>query len=135
MHDLIGVDVGTSSCKAAVFEDELRLCALAQREYPLNAPRPGWAEFQPERCGMRCARRCGVRWLARRERGHEFGLCFSVFGDALIVADAPAGYVARASCRGHAQRDDAERIARDVGAPPCSHGRAGCHTTARRRRG
>jgi len=117
MHYLIGVDVGTSSCKAAVFDDELRLCALAQREYPLDAPRPGWAEFQPERLwDAVCETVRSALAQLDGSGGHEFGLCFSVFGDALIVADG-AG---RVRCPGILSTDTrsatiAERIARDVG--------------------
>jgi len=117
MHYLIGVDVGTSSCKAAVFDDELRLCALAQREYPLDAPRPCWAEFQPERLwDAVCETVRSALAQLDGSGGHEFGLCFSVFGDALIVADG-AG---RVRCPGILSTDTrsatiAERIARDVG--------------------
>ncbi len=41
----LGLDIGTSGCKAAVFDTDGRLLALAYREYPLLSPRPGWAEL------------------------------------------------------------------------------------------
>ncbi len=114
MHYLIGVDVGTSSCKAAVFDDELRLCALAQREYPLNAPRPGWAEFQPERLwDAVCETVRSALAQLDGSGGHEFGLCFSVFGDALIVADAPAGTLPGLLSTDTRSATIAERIARE----------------------
>src|SRR5512143_2615128 len=42
---LLGVDVGTSGCKAAVFSEEGRLLALAYEEYDYQHPQPGWAEL------------------------------------------------------------------------------------------
>lgn len=45
---LLGVDIGTSSCKVALFEDTGRLAAQALREYPVRYPHPGWAEQDPE---------------------------------------------------------------------------------------
>ena len=39
----LGLDIGTTGCKAAVFDQEGRMLALAYREYPLLSPQPGWA--------------------------------------------------------------------------------------------
>ncbi len=45
---LLGVDLGTTTAKAAVFdEDSGRVIASATREYPTHHPRPGWAEQDP----------------------------------------------------------------------------------------
>ncbi len=41
----MGVDVGTTGCKAGVFDAEGNLQALAYREYPLLSTQPGWAEI------------------------------------------------------------------------------------------
>ncbi len=45
---LMGLDVGTTGCKANVFDLEGRLLASAYEEYPLLTPRPGWLELDPE---------------------------------------------------------------------------------------
>ena len=37
----LGLDIGTTGCKAGVFSQEGRLLALAYREYPLLAPERG----------------------------------------------------------------------------------------------
>lgn len=37
----LGLDIGTSGCKALVFDDSGRTLASAYREYPLNHPQPG----------------------------------------------------------------------------------------------
>jgi len=42
---LLGIDVGTTGCKAAVFAENGRQIASAYREYDLRRPRPGWAEL------------------------------------------------------------------------------------------
>ena len=44
---LIGLDIGTSGAKAVVIDRAGRLLAWAGREYPIYAPRPGWAEQDP----------------------------------------------------------------------------------------
>jgi xylulokinase len=49
MSVLVGVDVGTSGLKAiAVDSDSGALLCSATRDYPLQTPRPGWAEQDPE---------------------------------------------------------------------------------------
>lgn len=45
---LLGIDVGTTGAKAALFDIEGNLQTVAQSEYPLHHPRPGWAEQDPE---------------------------------------------------------------------------------------
>lgn len=42
---LLGIDVGTTGCKAAVFSLEGELLASAYQEYDFRAPQPGWAEL------------------------------------------------------------------------------------------
>ncbi|NLT42190.1 MAG: hypothetical protein GXX93_05920, partial [Anaerolineae bacterium] len=44
---LLGLDIGTTGCKAIVFSEELELLGSAYREYPLVHPRPGWSELDP----------------------------------------------------------------------------------------
>ena len=46
---LLGVDIGTSSCKTAVFDPEGRAVAQGGCEYPVSYPRKGWAEQDPDR--------------------------------------------------------------------------------------
>lgn len=45
---LIGIDLGTSSVRVAVVDEAGRILGLGQEEYPIEAPRPGWAEQDPE---------------------------------------------------------------------------------------
>lgn len=45
---LLGIDIGTSACKVAVFDADGNVAASASGEYPVYYPRPGWAEQKPE---------------------------------------------------------------------------------------
>jgi xylulokinase len=45
---ILGLDVGTTGTKAIAFDLEGNVLASAYREYPLNSPRPGWLELDPE---------------------------------------------------------------------------------------
>jgi xylulokinase len=42
---LMGIDAGTTGCKAAVFSEDGQLLNLAYREYDYQRPQPGWAEL------------------------------------------------------------------------------------------
>lgn len=42
---LLGIDIGTSGCKAVVFGLDGTLLGLAYREYDVQVPQPGWAEL------------------------------------------------------------------------------------------
>ena len=42
---LLGIDVGTTGCKAAVFSEHGHLLASAYEEYDNLRPEPGWAEL------------------------------------------------------------------------------------------
>jgi xylulokinase len=42
---LLGIDAGTTGCKAAVYSKDGRLLRLAYREYDYQRPQPGWAEL------------------------------------------------------------------------------------------
>ncbi len=45
---ILGLDIGTTSTKAILFDLEGRELAMAQQGYPLSTPQPGWAEQDPE---------------------------------------------------------------------------------------
>jgi xylulokinase len=44
----VGIDVGTSATKGVAIDAEGEVLALAEEEYPLSTPRPGWSEQDPE---------------------------------------------------------------------------------------
>ena len=49
---LLGIDLGTSACKAAVFNREGKVIASATGNYRVYYPKPGWAEQDPEEWWM-----------------------------------------------------------------------------------
>lgn len=44
---LMGIDLGTSVCKSAIFGVDGSVHALARGAYPVESPHPGWAEQDP----------------------------------------------------------------------------------------
>lgn len=44
---VLGIDLGTSGCKAIVVERDGRILATATAEYPLSTPQPLWSEQDP----------------------------------------------------------------------------------------
>ena len=45
---LLGIDIGTSACKVALFDREGQVLAAANGDYPVYYPHEGWAEQNPE---------------------------------------------------------------------------------------
>lgn len=45
---LLGIDLGTGSVKALLFDVDGTVLAEASQSYPVNSPKPGWAETAPE---------------------------------------------------------------------------------------
>lgn len=45
---LLGIDIGTSACKTAVFDADGKVIATGNGSYPVYYPKPGWAEQNPE---------------------------------------------------------------------------------------
>ena len=44
---LLGIDIGTSSCKVALFKPDGTVAASGGKDYPVSYPRKGWAEQDP----------------------------------------------------------------------------------------
>ncbi|MBU7004625.1 MAG: hypothetical protein HXS50_03605 [Theionarchaea archaeon] len=50
---LMGLDIGTTGCRASIFDESgLEVCS-AYREYPLVCRKPAWAELEPEKVWKR----------------------------------------------------------------------------------
>ena len=47
MTHILAIDQGTTSSRAILFDDTLRVVASAQEEFPQHYPRPGWVEHDP----------------------------------------------------------------------------------------
>ena len=44
MKQLLGIDIGTSACKVAVFDENGKVLAQANEPYKVYYPNPGWVE-------------------------------------------------------------------------------------------
>ncbi|MGH2411331.1 MAG: FGGY family carbohydrate kinase, partial [Chloroflexota bacterium] len=60
----LGIDLGTSSLKALLLDEEGRVAATATRLYPISVPEPGWAEQDPAHWWGACCQAMG-EMLAR----------------------------------------------------------------------
>lgn len=47
-RQLLGIDIGTSACKVAAFDEDGKVLAQANRPYRVYYPQSGWAEQNPE---------------------------------------------------------------------------------------
>ena len=50
----MGIDIGTTGCKALVFDGNGKQISSAYREYPVIMPRPGWAELDSAKVIENC---------------------------------------------------------------------------------
>ncbi len=86
---LLGIDIGTTAAKAALFGVDGRLQAVGSAEYPLYHIRAGWVEQQPEEWWQ--ATISAIRQaLSKVEQGAEriAGICVSAQAPTLIALDA-----------------------------------------------
>ncbi len=80
---LLGIDVGTGGCKAALFSATGDLLALAYEEYDIQRPQPGWAELDVEAVWARIQRT--IRQVAAAAgRDPVVALAVSSMGEAFV---------------------------------------------------
>ena len=82
---LLGVDIGTTGCKAAAVSDRGVPLATAYREYPLMTPRPGWAELDPDVVWE--ATRSAVREVTSADVAPPRAMAVSCLGEAVTPID------------------------------------------------
>ena len=84
---ILGLDIGTTGCKAVVFDTDGSVLSLAAREYSILTPHPNWAEQDAEQVWQ-------LAWDALREAvaktPHDppTAVALSVQGEAIIPVDA-----------------------------------------------
>ena len=80
---LLGIDVGTSGCKAAVFSEDGQVLALAYEEYDYQHPQPGWAELDSQQVWA-CVQ-CTIARVAQQARHDPIkALSVSSLGEAVV---------------------------------------------------
>ncbi len=80
---LLGIDVGTSGCKAVLFGEDGRVLASAYQEYDIQRPQPGWAELDAPDVWQRI--RLALAAVAASSRTDPVqALCVSSMGEATV---------------------------------------------------
>jgi len=103
---LIGLDIGTTGCKAIVFSSEGKILGQGAREYSILTPHPNWAEQDAEQVWQ-------LAWDALREAvataddDPPQALALSCQGEAVSPVDE-SGIALRAAILGMDTRTDAE---------------------------
>lgn len=87
---LLGLDIGTSGCKALLVDPQGIVLASASEEYPLLTPRPGWAEQEPEQwweASIGVLRQLSARSEALGVKPVALGLTGQMHGSVFLNAD------------------------------------------------
>ncbi|WP_010261855.1 FGGY-family carbohydrate kinase [Treponema primitia] len=83
---LLGIDVGSTGCKAIIFDLNGQLLKSAYRSYPMLYPQPGWRELDSEQvfsAVLECIEECCAGGIGPRVRS----LSVSAQGEALVPID------------------------------------------------
>jgi xylulokinase len=84
---LLGIDVGTTGCKAAIFSEEGTLIASAYEEYDVCRPEPGQAELDTAEV-WGAVQRMIAQAAARAADDPPQALCVSSLGEAVVPVSA-----------------------------------------------
>lgn len=82
---VMGVDMGTSGCKAVVFDESFIIRAQAYREYPMHLPGEGLLELDAELvwAGIQDA----IREANQKAEQPVGALAVSAIGDVIVPVD------------------------------------------------
>lgn len=106
MQALIGIDIGTSGCKALLLDVQGAVIAADTATYPLSQPRPGWTEQDPQ-LWIDGARQAIAGVLAKAPGVQLLGVGLSGQMHGLVPLDA-AHQVLRPAILWNDQRNAAE---------------------------
>ena len=69
----MGLDIGTSGCKAVVFNEDGEQLALAYREYRIINPKTGWAELDSNQVCRNCFEVIKMKHICnnKQKRNHK----------------------------------------------------------------
>jgi xylulokinase len=80
---LLGIDAGTTGCKAASFSAEGRTIASAYEEYDVQRPEPGWAELDAAEVWAKI-KRVIAQVVSQTASDPVTALCVSSLGEAVV---------------------------------------------------
>lgn len=87
MMNILGLDIGTTGCKALVFDTDGALLARASREYAVDFPHPQWAEQDLENV-WRLAQQAVREALQAAAIRELAAIALSVHGEAVTPVDS-----------------------------------------------
>jgi xylulokinase len=86
MNHYLGIDIGTSGCKAVIFDDEGRQVSRAYREYDIISTQAGWSELDTDAVIGKCFE--VIRESAAQILPHRVtGMGISSQGEAFTLID------------------------------------------------
>ncbi len=84
--NVMGLDVGTTGCKASVLNEDGGVAASAYREYALVSPQPGWHELDSAHV-LECVKEIVRECMGRFKGGRIVALSVSSLGEAVTPVD------------------------------------------------
>ncbi len=109
-HYVVGVDVGTSGCKAILIDENAKVIKTHVADYPLSIPKPGWSEQNPADWWDR-AKQCLREVVKGTNKADIKGLGLSAQMHGLVALDKdgaghPPGHPLERPAHGEAVRGD-----------------------------
>jgi xylulokinase len=86
MNNFLGIDIGTSGCKAVVFDEDGCKVSSSYREYNIISKYPGWAELDTDEVISKCFEVISEAAKAA-EAGSVKGIGISSQGEAFTLVD------------------------------------------------
>ncbi len=81
---LLGIDIGTTGCKAGTFAEDGLSLSTAYREYPTEHPRPGWAQLDAASVWQAVRDVIGQAVANAPPGDPPTALCVSSMGEAMV---------------------------------------------------
>ncbi len=118
---LMGIDIGTTGCKAGVFSEAGRLLGLAYREYPTLHRGPGWAELDSIQV-IRLIKETITEAAAAAPGDPVAALCVSAMGEAMTPVAATGEILGPAMLSSDVRGGEyARQLAAEMGQAPFYH--------------
>ena len=83
---ILGLDIGTTGCKAIIFQESGRILGKTAREYSIQTPKPGWAEQDGEQV-LQSAFDCIREAAAQAKNDPPTAMAISCQGEAVAPVD------------------------------------------------
>ncbi|MFZ5789373.1 MAG: glycerol kinase GlpK [Pseudomonadota bacterium] len=89
---ILAIDQGTTSSRAILFDEDLRIAAMAQEEFPQHFPRSGWVEHEAEDLWQSTLRTCRAAMAqASLRAGDIAGIGITNQRETAVVWDRASG--------------------------------------------